>query len=148
MNPEERAICVVMAALLRRGRLIHGLSLPVTLLALVAAPLVALELDIRLGSAVLVATVIAGFCEAVLAARVAFDADLFERLGAGDLDLPTLDAALARLRLAPAAKLGRPLDARLAGARRLLALQLTALLLQLILVMAWLVLFRLSGGQI
>ena len=138
MTADERALCAVMAALLARGRLIHGLSLPFTLGALVAIVLLDRSLDIpRLGVMVLAISALAGLCETVFAARVAFDADMFQGLGAGELDLPTMDRALGRLRLAPAAKLGRSLDARLAGARRLLLLELAAFTAQFVLVMVF-----------
>ena len=89
----------------------------------------------RLGFALIAAAVLVGLVGLTLAARVAFDADLFERLGRVALDLQSLDQALAKLRLAPAAKLGRSLEARLPGARRLIRLQLAALLSQLALLL-------------
>ena len=128
MSPEERSLCLVMAALLRRGRLMTTLALVLTVASLVAAFELMLHSrqGVRLGFALIAAAVLVGLVGLTLAARVAFDADLFERLGRG-----ALDQALARLRLAPAAKLGRPLEARLPGTKRLIRLQLATLLSQL-----------------
>ena len=132
MSPEERSLCLVMAALLRRGRLMTTLALVLTVASLVAAFELMLHSrqGVRLGFALIAAAVLVGLVGLTLAARVAFDADLFERLGRG-----ALDQALARLRLAPAAKLGRPLEARLPGTKRLIRLQLAALLSQLALLL-------------
>ena len=132
MSPEERSLCLVMAALLRRGRLMTTLALVLTVASLVAAFELMLysRQGVRLGFALIAAAVLVGLVGLTLAARVAFDADLFERLGRG-----ALDQALARLRLAPAAKLGRPLEARLPGTKRLIRLQLAALLSQLALLL-------------
>ena len=137
MSPEERSLCLVMAALLRRGRLMTTLALVLTVASLVAAFELMLHSrqGVRLGFALIAAAVLVGLVGLTLAARVAFDADLFERLGRGALDLQSLDQALARLRLAPAAKLGRTLEARLPGTKRLIRLQLAALLSQLALLL-------------
>jgi hypothetical protein len=63
-----------------------------------------------------------GATEAILALRVGFDAALFRRL-ADAPDLAAFDAAMMGLGLLPAAKAGRPIEARAAGARRLLVAQ-------------------------
>lgn len=58
--------------------------------------------------------------ERYLALRLALDARLFARLADGTLpDLGALDAGLMRALNVDAAKAGRPLVARIAGARRL-----------------------------
>ena len=64
---------------------------------------------------------LAGLAETYLAIRVGFDAALFRRLGehSGRPISRALDAALTRLGLLPAARAGRPLELRIAGAQRL-----------------------------
>lgn len=120
------------AALLDQGRVVDRLSRPLTAAALIAMMLssfVAVPLSWPLLAwAVLV--VLAGLAETFLAIRVGFDADLFRQVAAEAADFAATDAALARLGLLPAAKAGRPADIRIAGARRLLGLQVAALAAQ------------------
>ncbi|KAA2238271.1 hypothetical protein [Salinarimonas soli] len=71
----------------------------------------------------------AGLAHGALAVRTGFDEALFRRLG-GDPDLQGFDTAMTALGLLPAAKAGRAMAARFAGARRLLALQAAALAVQ------------------
>lgn len=77
--------------------------------------------------------------ERVLAARVALDARLFDRLATGSLaTLDDLDAGLRQTLAVPAAKAGRPLAPRLAGARRLYRWQTVATVLIVVLaILAW-----------
>jgi hypothetical protein len=79
--------------------------------------------------------VLLGLGELYLAIRVGFDAALFGRLAeAADLfDLARLDRTLSQLRLIPPAKAGRPMAARIAGARRLLIWQGVLLAAQVLL---------------
>jgi hypothetical protein len=120
-----------MAALLGSGRVVHGLSLPITLASLVPAPLFFLASRPVVGWLMLGAIFVAGLVEAYVAARVRLDAKLFATLGAGALEFADLDRALARLKLAPQRKLGRSLEPRLAGAAWLLRLQVALLAAQL-----------------
>lgn len=122
---DDRALFATTAALLDQGRSIDRVAWGLTVAALVALA-VAPE---SLGHAVLAAAAAIGFIEAYLAARVAFDAALFRALGQGQglADLGAMDRALQALRLIPAAKAGRPAAARVAGARRLMRWQATAL---------------------
>jgi hypothetical protein len=71
--------------------------------------------------------------------RVALDARLFDRLATGTLaSLDDLDAGLRQTLSVPAAKAGRPLDARIAGARRLYRWQTVATVLIVVLaILAW-----------
>jgi hypothetical protein len=131
MSPEDRAACSVLAAMLASGRIVHGLSLPITLASLLPAPLFILAGRPVLGWLALAAVFVFGLVEAYLAARVRLDAKLFAGLGAGSLDLAALDQALGRLRLVRRSKLGRQLEPRLAGAARLLKLQVAILIAQL-----------------
>ena len=75
---------------------------------------------------------LAGFAEGYLAIRVGFDAAVFHRLARAPEppDFGDTDDALTALGLLPAAKRGRPAEARIAGARRLMRLQMLALLVQ------------------
>ncbi|MET0351301.1 MAG: hypothetical protein ABW067_16025 [Rhizobacter sp.] len=79
------------------------------------------------------------FVERYLAVRVALDARLFDRLATGTLaSLDDLDAGLRQTLSVPAAKAGRPLDARIAGARRLYRWQTVATVLIVVLaILAW-----------
>ena len=138
MSPEDRALCVVAAALLRRGRMLHHVSAGLALLAILAMSALALlgPPHARLAIAGLCVILVAGLFETVLSARIAVDADLFAALAAGNLDLDGLDAALSRLGLMGGAKLGRPLDARLKGAFRLMKQQAACLAVQLAIMLA------------
>ncbi|MFI4994680.1 MAG: hypothetical protein ACHQAQ_02695 [Hyphomicrobiales bacterium] len=131
MNPEDRAACGVMAAVLRRGHMLHLFSTPLTVASFIAIPALAVLAGPPLFTIDASVTFIAGVCEAFFAARVALDADLFGELAKGHLDLDGLDTAMDRLGLASKSKLGRPLEARVDGALRLLRLQAGWLLLQL-----------------
>lgn len=126
-----------MAALLRQGRLIHGLAL---VLLLVTGGLAAgLALDGRLTGLpawLLALATIAGLAQTWFAFRVGLDERLFAALGAGLLTLPALDSGLAGLGLVPPGKAGRPLAARLQGAKALLLRQAGLAGLQLLLIMA------------
>ena len=77
--------------------------------------------------------------ERYLAVRLALDARLFARLADGTLpSLGDLDAGLRQVFTLPAAKTGRPLGPRIAGARRLYrGHTLTAALTVLLALFAW-----------
>jgi hypothetical protein len=72
---------------------------------------------------------------------VGFDAALFYRLASAPepVDFADLDQALTDLDLLPAPKRGRPADARIAGARRLMRFQILAVLAQV---------FAIAGGAL
>ena len=129
MKPEDRAACLIAASLLARGATLHRLAVILAVLALLAAASLA-ELHPQAAAYGVFAAGLAALillCETYLALRTAFDADLFRGLATGALDLATLDAGLQRVYALPAEKLGRPLDQRLDGARRLLKLQAACL---------------------
>ncbi len=131
MTAQDRADCAVLSALLSQGAVVNRLSGGLTLLSLLALGAAAL-LSARAPALAALPVLALGLLQAFLAARVALDAALFQALAQGVVaDLPALDGALRNLALAPAAKLGRPLPPRMAGARRLLRLQLLAFLAQL-----------------
>jgi hypothetical protein len=124
------------AALLAQGRIVDRLSRPLTVAALIGMTI----------SAFMVApaawwlfvwtllVLLAGLAETYLAIRVSFDARVFRNVAAKAADFSSTDAALMRLGLLPAAKAGRPADVRIAGARRLLGLQIAALAAQVIII--------------
>jgi len=118
----------VAAALLDGvGRVVNLWSLAVTAAALV---IVGLQTMPQEPAALLLASAACGVLEAAFAARVAFDARLFRALG-GDPDrYAVLDRLLAEWGLAPAANADRPLDQRIAGARRLLTKQIVVFSIQ------------------
>ncbi|AAY95386.1 hypothetical protein D3X12_04395 [Pseudomonas protegens] len=138
-----------VASLLRRGRALDQLSTGLTLLgALYGLGQYLLTSVTRGGLLVSLALVLLGLVEKYLALRVAFDADLFQRVA----DAPTtlehstqaLDQALSALGLQPAQRGSRPWDQRSRGALGLLrrqALLLAAqvlVILSVILVSPWL----------
>ena len=138
MTPVERSLMATTAALLAQGRLLDGLSRPLTLFALgslLVAPLLAMPLSWSL-LMLLVAIGGVGLVQAYFAFRVAFDAALFQALSAGDAlnGLPGLDGALAALRLMPERKAGRLAEARARGAMRLLLFQASLIVLQVVLI--------------
>jgi len=126
---------LIAAALLRRGAMVHALSCALTVGGIVLFVLVHRSWPVA------GAVVVLGLAEFWLAARVAVDADLFASLAGAD-DLARFDAAMQRLGLMPAGKAGRPIEARIAGALRLLKLQAALMLLQIVAVFAGMVLLR------
>ncbi|WP_210712765.1 hypothetical protein [Pseudomonas sp. MWU349] len=138
-----------VASLLRRGRALDQLSTGLTLLGAMYGLGQYLLTSVTLGGLLVsLALVLLGLVEKYLALRVAFDADLFQRVA----DAPTtlehstqaLDQALSALGLQPAQRGGRPWDQRSRGALGLLrrqALLLAAqvlVILSVILVSPWL----------
>jgi hypothetical protein len=135
--PSPLPEALVMAALLRQGRLIHGLAL--VLLLATAGLAAGLALGGQLAGMpawLLALAMIAALAETWFAIRVGLDERLFAALGAGLLTLPALDSGLAGLGMMPAGKAGRPLEARLQGAKALLVKQAGLAGLQLLLIMA------------
>jgi hypothetical protein len=132
---ENRLAAGIAADLLAVGAGIDAASRLVTAGAL-AAGVLALPLA---GSPLLLLAVLPalalGAVEMVYAARVGLDAALFRRLagdGHGDTpDLAAFDRAMLRLGLVPGHKTGRPIEARIAGAKRLLAIQAAAFAAQI-----------------
>ncbi|WP_434986140.1 hypothetical protein [Pseudomonas protegens] len=138
-----------VASLLRRGRALDQLSTGLTLLGALYGLGQYLLTSVTLGGLLVsLALVLLGLVEKYLALRVAFDADLFQRVA----DAPTtlehstqaLDQALSALGLQPAQRGGRPWYQRSRGALGLLrrqALLLAAqvlVILSVILVSPWL----------
>jgi hypothetical protein len=140
MNEATRELLRCAAALLDQGRTADRLSRPVTAAALVGiliGPAMTIAPPLMLvGFAMLVA--VAGLAEAYFAIRVGFDAALFhQRASAPEApDFAATDAALTRLGLLAATTLGRPAEARVAGARRLFRFQILALAAQVVTVFA------------
>ena len=139
MSAPARELLLCGAALLDQGRNVDRLSRPLTVAALIGiliCPAIMTEPPWMLVAfAMLVA--LAGLAEAYLAIRVGFDAALFHQLASTPEtpDFAGADAALTRLGLLPAAKLGRSAEARVAGARRLIGFQTLALVAQVLAVL-------------
>ena len=119
-----RQIAAAAADLLDQGAVIDRLSRPLTIAALLG---LIVGLGIELGALL------------TAALRVGFDAALFRRVEQGESsgmpDLGTLDAALVALGLLPRSKVGRSVEQRALGARRLLTLQGAALAFQVAIIL-------------
>lgn len=135
-----RALPLCSSALLEQGRTLDRLSRLLTVAGLMAALLAVMIAPGAAGgvAATGLVTAIAGCVEIYLAVRVGFDAVLFQRLGASPdlLSVDGMDAALTELELLPEAKRGRPIAARIAGARRLFRWQWCAVLAQVAAIVA------------
>lgn len=138
-----------VASLLRRGRALDQLSTGLTLLGALYGLAQYLLASVTLGGLIVsLALLLLGLVEKYLALRVAFDADLFQRVADSPTSLEhstqALDQALGALGLQPAEKGGRPWDQRSRGALGLLRRQALLLaaqvltLLSLILASPWL----------
>jgi hypothetical protein len=140
MIEPTRDLLSCAAALLDSGRTVDRLSRPLTAAALIGLlvypAIVGPASWVLVGFAILVA--LAGLAEAYFASRVGFDRALFNQLATAPEapDFTGIDAALTRLGLLPAAKIGRPAEARIAGAKRLLGFQILALVAQVLSVVA------------
>ena len=135
MSAADRAAAALMASLLEQGWVIHLLAM-----ALCAGATVGLLLASNWSIALVsTAVLLAGTGETWVALRVGFDARCFRNIAEGGdgFDLNGFDLALGRLGLLPPAKrkAGRPMDPRLAGAKRLLILQGTCLVAQVVLML-------------
>ena len=128
----------IAAAVLRRGAMIHTVSLLLAGVAVLVGS--AARADVTFLAAAGVIVVLAAV-EFWLASRVALDADLFEALAARHTDLAGFDHAMLGLGLMPLAKAGRPLDVRIRGAFRLLKLQALMLGLQMAVLVVFLLWF-------
>ena len=135
----SRAVAAVTADLLGEGRRIHDVSRLLTFAA--GLGLIVGIVSPRALVPVLAAGLAAllGLVETYLAIRVGFDAALFDRLSgrtAALPDLEALDGALTSLGLIEGGTADRPIAARAAGARRLLAWQGRALAVQVAILVA------------
>ena len=138
-----RTLLACAASLLDQGRTVDRLSRLLTASALIGILMYAAAIGqppFALAAAAILA-VVAGCGELYFAIRVAFDAALFHRLASAPepVDFADLDQALTDLDLLPATRRGRPADARIAGARRLMRFQILAVLVQV---------FAIAGGAV
>jgi hypothetical protein len=144
MSESERMLLTCAAALLDQGRILDRLSRPLTAAALIGLLSLPVLTPTPPGAVVAAAIVaaIAGLVQVYFAIRVAFDAALFNHLAStsGAPDFASMDAALARLGLAPHRRPERPADARVAGARRLLKFQTFAVVVQVVSILGGVVL--------
>lgn len=132
-----RDVAAAAADLLDQGATIDRLSRPITIAAMIG---LMVGLGIELGAlliAGLMLVTLAGLAETYLAFCTGFDAALFRRLSTGNegQDLGKLDAALIELGLLTESKPERAIEQRALGARRLLVLQGSALVLQVAVVL-------------
>lgn len=136
-DPTDRSLLTVTAALLTQGRTLDCLSRLLTAGALfgLLAHAVVNDADPVLVTVALLVAALAGFAQTYYAVRVGFDAALFRQLGETTADLAALDGALSRLGLMPLDKTGRPVEARIAGARALLRTQAAMLGVQITIVL-------------
>ncbi|MDB5600566.1 MAG: hypothetical protein JWN71_2610 [Xanthobacteraceae bacterium] len=136
-DPADRSLLAATAALLTQGRTLDHLSRLLTAGALfgLLAHAVVNDADPMLATLALLIAALAGFVQTYYAVRVGFDAALFRQFAETASDLAVLDATLDRLGLLPAEKIGRPIEARIAGARALLRMQTLALMIQIVVVL-------------
>jgi len=136
LSPKEKAspqdVAAAAADLLDQGAIIDRISRPLTIAALIG---LMVGLGLGLGAlliASLLLVALSGLAETYLALRTGFDSALFRRLTASHLgtDLGKLDAALIELGLVTDDKSKHAVADRALGARRLLVLQGSALVLQ------------------
>lgn len=95
--------------------------------------------------ALLALSMFAGLTQIWLAIRTGFDARLFRRLAATPDNLASFDSAMTALALMPQGKAGRPVEARIRGAQRLLRLQGLATSLQVITIAAAALILGIGG---
>lgn len=118
----DRGIASVTAAVLRRGKMLHQVSL---ILGAFAGAVFLYK-----GGPCPLFVLLLGAAELWFAARVALDADLFAGIADGKLEAPQLDDSLHRLGLRKTAGGVRSMEDRSRGALRLLKLQALCLLAQ------------------
>lgn len=130
----QRQILMTGATMLDQTGRIDALSRGLTIISLIGLLAIGATTDhpgvVRMTLLVLAGLV--GLAELYFSIRVGLDAALFRQLAAvaPTPDWVAFDAALLRLLLLPPAKAGRPPEARIAGARRLLHAQAIALIMQ------------------
>jgi hypothetical protein len=134
-----RDIASAAADLLDQGAVIDRLSRPLTIAAVIGLIVgLGVELGPMLVAGLLLVT-LGGLAETYLAVRTGFDAKLFRRLAQGSESdashLGKIDTALVELGLIATSRAERPIEQRALGARRLLVLQGSALVLQVAVVL-------------
>ena len=132
LTPSERAACAVCADWL-------GTAPAVALVAWLAVAGALAGLATGGAPHPIVVLVPLALAERYLAVRLALDARLFDRLAQGSLThLADLDAGLQQVLAVSPAKAGRPLGARIAGARRLRrGHTITVALIVVLAIIAW-----------
>ncbi|MCP1420003.1 hypothetical protein J3D47_004246 [Pseudomonas laurylsulfativorans] len=132
----------VTASLLRRGDSLDRLSTGLSLLgALLGLCQYVLSNPGTWGVTCSSGLLVLGLWQKYWAVRVAFDADLFQRLARSAADLgertQALDQALTALNLQPAERAGRPWSQRIAGALKLLRRQALLVAAQVLLTLVF-----------
>lgn len=130
LPPDAIWTAALAASLLRRGRALAVVA-GVLLAAAFAASLAALMLGQKLVALAFAATLLPGLVSLWFSFRTALDADLFDGI-ARHGDLAAFDRAMLALDLMPAERIGRPLEARVEGALRLLKSQAVAVGIQML----------------
>lgn len=118
-------IAMITAAVLRRGRMLHHISLILSALVLAQFSLQHLYQNGPIGTCLWMQALVLllGLTELWFAARVALDADLFDAIAGTKLDIIELDKAMTRLGLTIEGKAGRSMEDRARGGFRLLKMQ-------------------------
>ena len=131
----EQKTLATMSALLEQGRNIDRLSCSMILGALVALTGIVIfgAAELVLGL-MLALSILVGVINLYFSVRVGFDAVIFRQLATAKDGVQGLDDALENLGLLSPKKAGRPLQARIAGARRLFYGQILTTLLQVVLI--------------
>ncbi|MDE1153159.1 MAG: hypothetical protein PW788_11540 [Micavibrio sp.] len=125
---QDKSLCIVTAALLRRGIILHVFSLIMTALSLAQVYLPLSPTPCTTAASFFV--IVVGIAELYFSLRVALDADLFDALGNGFLDGENLDVSLNQLGLKANFPLKRSVENRSLGALRLMKFQASCMALQ------------------
>lgn len=136
MEPSSDALwtATITASLLRRGRAL-GVLAGALLVVVTAAGFAALMLGQKLAAFGFAATLLPGLVSLWFSFRTALDADLFEGIVRHG-DLVAFDRAMLALGFMKADRAGRPLEARVEGALRLLKAQAVAVGVQMLMLLA------------
>lgn len=134
LPPDALWTAFILASLLRRGRAL-GVLAGALLVVVTAAGFAALMLGQKLAALGFAASLLPGLVSLWFSFRTALDADLFEGIVRHG-DLVAFDRAMLALGLMKADRAGRPLEARVEGALRLLKAQAVAVGVQMLMLLA------------
>jgi len=125
MTRQEEIELRVTAGLLQQGKKLDAISNVLTLITIVVLLHYA-HVSISLA----LAAIVTGLAQKYVAVRVAFDATLLRDCADKEISTAELDEVMLALKLLPKAKTERPWALRCRGARRLLRIQTTLLVVQ------------------
>lgn len=143
----QTGAALIAAMLLDSGRYIHAAALGLMIGAFALA-IPAFGRFNLLAAALDGAAILFYFTGLYLAIRVAFDAAIFRALGQQTLDLGRLDRLLLDIKLLPAEKVGRDMDARIKGAMRLMTWQIRCLIAQMVMLASAVIVLFCSIGNL